>query len=49
MDNEKLESLNELEYAQLPESQERRLRELEKQFNNEFGKDYYFMIMKRKS
>lgn len=48
MDNDKLESLKELEYAELPESQEKRLRELETQFNNEFGREYYFMVMERK-
>jgi hypothetical protein len=39
--------LNELQYANLPEHQEKKLRELERKFNYEFGEDYYFMVMKR--
>lgn len=41
------EGLNELTYADLGEPQERKMRELEKQFNNEFGTEYYFMVMKK--
>lgn len=48
MDNENLQSLNEMEFADLPKAQEERLRELEKQFNNEFGLDYYFIVMDRR-
>lgn len=39
--------LNELTYADLGEPQEIKMREFEKQFNNEFGTDYYFMVMKK--
>jgi hypothetical protein len=42
-----LDKLEELEYAELEERQEKRLRELEKTFNDEFETDYYFMVMKR--
>jgi hypothetical protein len=36
-----------LEYANLQEGQEKRLREIEMQFNNEFGTDYYLMVLKK--
>lgn len=47
MDQKFTDSLKELNFAELPKEQEERLRDLEKQFNNEFGKDYYFMVMRR--
>lgn len=47
MDNSNLKSGNSLEYANLPDSQRNRLVEMEKQFNNEFGTDYYVMVMKK--
>jgi hypothetical protein len=34
-----------LTYADLGESQEKKMREVERKFNNEFGTNYYFMIM----
>lgn len=37
----------ELKYADLGETQEKKMRELEIQFNNEFGTDFYFMVMKQ--
>ena len=40
-------SANGLEYANLQESQEKRLREIEMQFNSEFGTDYYLMVLKK--
>jgi hypothetical protein len=45
MDNKFMNSLKPLDYANLSETQENRLRELEKQFNNEFGTSLYFMVM----
>jgi hypothetical protein len=36
-----------LEYADLKNTQEERLREMELQFNNEFGTDYYLMVVKK--
>lgn len=42
-----LKPLEELQYAELKEKQEKKLRELEKEFNNEFSTDFYFMVMKR--
>jgi uncharacterized protein (DUF4415 family) len=47
MNVEYLNKLTELEYAELEENQEKRLRELEKKFNEEFETEYYFMVMKR--
>jgi len=47
MDKEYLSKLLELNYANLNEAEEKRLRELEKSFNNEFNKQCYFMAMKR--
>ena len=42
-----MNSIKELQFADLPKNQEERLRDLEKQFNNEFNQDFYFMVMKR--
>ena len=36
-----------LEYASLQEGQEKRLREIEMQFNSEFGTNYYLMVLKK--
>jgi hypothetical protein len=47
MYNEFTESLQEMHYASLSGDQEKRLRELERQFNNEFGTSIYFMVMDR--
>lgn len=47
MDNTFTNSLEGLEYAPLSKEQENRLRELEKQFNNEFGTSFYLMAMDR--
>jgi hypothetical protein len=42
-----LEILGEVEYAKLNKEQENKLRQLEQNFNAEFGKDFYFMVMKK--
>lgn len=47
MDSKFMNSLKELDYAFLSSEQEARLRELEGQFNNEFGTSLYFMAMDR--
>lgn len=47
MQEKYLNSLKELNYAHLTKDQEERLREFEKQFNNDFGKQTYFMVMER--
>lgn len=47
MEQKYLNSLKELRFADLPKNQEERLREMEKQFNNEFNQDFYFMVMQR--
>jgi hypothetical protein len=49
MDKEFIESVKELNYADLDKKQEDKLREIEKQFNEEFGTEYYLMAMKRDS
>ncbi|CAM2850864.1 polynucleotide phosphorylase [Hathewaya histolytica] len=48
MDNNFTNSNNQIKYANLKETEEKRLKELESQFNSEFGTDYYLMIMKEK-
>jgi hypothetical protein len=48
MEHKYMDVLKELNYADLSKEQELKLRELEKEFNNEFGKDFYFMVMERK-
>lgn len=47
MDNEFVESVKELNYANLDKKQEEKLREIEKQFNEEFGTEFYLMVMKK--
>jgi hypothetical protein len=47
MENVNTDALKELEYAHLSTAQEQRLREFEKQFNEEFGKSCYFIAMDR--
>lgn len=49
MEKENLEALKELNYAELNKRQEEKLRQLELNFNTEFGKDFYFMVMERKN
>lgn len=46
MNNNNTNSNKKLEFANLQEQQEKRIREVEKQFNTEFGTDYYLMAMK---
>lgn len=47
MQEQYLDSLKELNYANLTKDQEECLREFEKQFNKDFGKQTYFMVMER--
>ena len=47
MDKQYLDPLKELGYANLSKDQEAKLRDFEKEFNGEFGVDYYFMVMKK--
>jgi hypothetical protein len=47
MDKKYLDPLKELDFANLSKAQEERLRDFENKFNNEFGLDYYFMVMKK--
>ncbi|MEW9122618.1 MAG: hypothetical protein AB2421_07880 [Thermotaleaceae bacterium] len=47
MQEQFLDPLKELNYAHLTSAQEERLRELEKEFNKEFEKQSYFMVMER--
>jgi hypothetical protein len=47
-DDNRVESLEELKFASLSQSQEESIRSLERQFNNENNTDYYFMVLKRK-
>ena len=47
MNEEFLTSVKTLNYAELKGNQETKLRELEKQFNQEFGTDYYLMVMEK--
>ncbi|MDP4091029.1 MAG: polynucleotide phosphorylase [Bacillota bacterium] len=47
MNQEFLQSISELNYAELDKAQEEKLRELEKQFNEEYGTAYYLIVMDR--
>lgn len=47
MNDKFLESVKELNYAELNKNQEDRLKDMEKQFNKEFDTNYYLMAMKR--
>ncbi|MBB6217107.1 hypothetical protein HNQ80_003213 [Anaerosolibacter carboniphilus] len=47
MQQQYLDSLKALNFADLSEEQERHLRDLEKKFNSEFGKEVYFMVMEK--
>jgi hypothetical protein len=47
MENGVVDSLEEMKYANLSDSQEKNLRKLEKKFNEEFGSSYYFMVLDR--
>lgn len=44
---EVLKAFKNLGYANLGSNQEERLRQLERQFNEEFGTAFYFMVMKQ--
>ncbi|GLC32163.1 polynucleotide phosphorylase [Clostridium omnivorum] len=45
MDKKYLKSFESIDLANLNKEQEEKLRQLEIQFNTEFGKDFYFMVM----
>ncbi|MDF2547979.1 polynucleotide phosphorylase [Anaerosolibacter sp.] len=47
MQQQYLDSLKVLNFADLSEDQEKNLRDLERKFNNEFGKEVYFMVMEK--
>lgn len=47
MNNNNTNSNKNLEFATLQEQQQKRIREVENQFNSEFGTDYYLMAMKK--
>lgn len=47
MNNNNTNSNSKLEFANLKEQQEKRIREIEQEFNTEFGTDYYLMAMKK--
>jgi hypothetical protein len=47
LENKYIEPLKKLDYANLDDIQETRLRELEKKFNDEFGTKCYFMAMEK--
>lgn len=46
MDKTYLKDSKDMIYAELSENQTNKLKELEKNFNNEFKCDYYLMVMK---
>ncbi|WP_156939775.1 polynucleotide phosphorylase [Clostridium lundense] len=45
--NSNTDSNKKLEFANLQEQQQKRIKEVESQFNTEFGTDYYLMAMKK--
>jgi hypothetical protein len=47
MQQQYLDSLKVLNFADLSQEQEKNLRNLEQKFNSEFGKDVYFMVMEK--
>ncbi len=47
MQQQYLDSLKVLDFANLSEDQERQLRDLERSFNNDFGREVYFMVMEK--
>lgn len=40
-------NFKELNYAKLKNDQEEKLKNVERNFNEEFGTDYYFMVVKK--
>jgi hypothetical protein len=42
-----MDPLKKLDYASLSDDQEKRLRELEHTFNDEFKTKFYFMVMEK--
>ncbi|MCT4621673.1 MAG: polynucleotide phosphorylase [Marinisporobacter sp.] len=47
MQNQHLNALKELDYANLSKEEQDQLRDLEHQFNNNIGKQVYFMVMEK--
>ncbi|GFP75411.1 polynucleotide phosphorylase [Clostridium fungisolvens] len=47
MEQQYLEKLKPMEYANMQGEQVSRLREVELKFNEEFGTDFYFMVMEK--
>lgn len=47
MNNNTSNSSNDIKYADLHETEKKRLKEIEQQFNSEFGNEYYLMVMKK--
>jgi hypothetical protein len=47
MQQQYLDSLKVLNFADLSDDQEKQLRDVERKFNNEFGKEVYFMVMEK--
>ncbi|QZY56224.1 polynucleotide phosphorylase [Crassaminicella profunda] len=47
MQDQYLNSLKELDYANLTKEEQDQLRELENKFNNNINKQVYFMVMER--
>lgn len=47
MQEQYIKPLRELNYANLSHEQETKLKELEKQFNTNLGKEVYFMVMEK--
>jgi hypothetical protein len=47
LDKEHLDTLEPMKYAKLEDLQLKQLKELEQQFNHEFGTDYFFMVMQK--
>lgn len=47
MEEKYINPLKSLDYANLDDTQEKKLREVERKFNDEFGTNFYFMAMKK--
>lgn len=47
VDNNISNSSTDIKYANLHETEEKKLKEMEQQFNSEFGNEYYLMVMKK--
>lgn len=47
LENKYIESLKKLDYANLNDTQEEKLRDVERKFNDEFATNFYLMAMKK--